>query len=1600
MAVSLKYEDVAPEQVPGAISQFESLEGLDAASYDRRQEVSDAFGAPPSIAFEPPPRPTPEPTPTRLAPPRPSSTTAAPRRPAPEQVRPFQAVALKQEYAPREPATLERQHAGKGYDILGGFRELVRGFKRLPKAVAAGIASALQGYEGASVVEEDFGDFLISQSGKESEKAIEDAVRRYGKAKWLPGIDMTDVVSLPDSLAASLTSAGAGILTGLGVAAAAAPTGPAAPVAGWVAGTTAAGTAAYQMTGYEVMKEYLTVKNEESKQKFGRGVTLDEEKALKKDFAATAKKIGLWEAIPEAAGQALGLGIIFNKLVKVAGKPAAARIIAKLAAFYGEEEITEMVTYIGTKNERIAAGLDDDTPAEWTDPGAYIEAFKETMPQTFLLSTIMGGAASGSHAIHKNRNAKKDAVIIKDAVAEKGYEVMPTADLEQMLVNVQKTAKLRPSDRQLQSAVKEMEDHLKARTGPQPAVAIEPVTGEVTPEVTGEVEVVPEEVPAEVRAQLEVAPVEEPVAPPAPLVEQEVPIEEVPDAVKAQKVQEAAERREPTLAPTDRINGITREIAGKMIAAGDVKVLDHIREGVELHGARAIEHVIQNQIITALGQIPKAERAAAKGRIRKLQPEIDRLLRPVKEPITKEVPVAPKPVEPQVKVVSKPTTKIPAKPKDELETLLQDTQAAVVKATEKTVVDEAVVPAEEPLPPPKVKAPTLEELEIGLQEVIDRVTAKVPKTTKTKLQREIDKQLGVTRDTTLKSVVEAAALKDQIRMLNREAKKAERRGRNIEALKNYFIIQNKLHLAKEKRALAVQFNAAIKKLTKPVSGTVDIHYQEAITLLTEGIDLRRRSKKTLKTRERQRAFLETGDPKAIAAFPKKLRTLLEKKPLNDMTIEEMEQIVKEREHLEKLGTTKRQLRTIGRVRDFRRTLKAMRKELAVAKPLTPPTDEPRTKAVRKAEAPGALSKLIGTTKTYILRPTRLLRNMVGSKKDSVFEDVFYDRYNAAVNETMRKEDGRKEAMTKTMADLGLTMRDLGKTRQIGGKEFTIDEMIDIYMGDQNTRKKLAIVYGNKIPTKMIEEIKNNLVPAEKKLGDAIIRDYADNYTRLREAKIDVDGKDLGYEANYSPITRILGITNKNFSEEMAEDLLFRKDIQRAFLNKGFSIPRKDVPKAFQKELRLGAMETWLGMTHKQERFINQGSVLKDMNRLINSKTLAGTIEKTHGKEYVDALRHYVNTITQPGYYESSKGLAKVSRFLRGNAALAYLSWNVLTMGKQLPSVLLYLGHASPGQLMTGMGHMIQNPKEAIAFVNERSPQLKNRSIERELEELKVADKTAYEKLRKKFGEHGMKGIYAIDRVAITIGWRAVYEQNVTDGKSEAEAIQAADKATFETQPQAHPKDLARLYTSNEVLNLFTQFSNQLSNIANIMVEDIPGAVRREGVMSAEVWHRTLGLGMASLVIYAMTNKDLPDELEEIPEYGKNAAIDQALNATPLFGRYLMSGRRGWSSDIPVLEGAKGLGAVFLKDPTKKESKSTKALIKSRAKKLFEALAPVAGIAFIGPKRAYEAVRDLDPRKLLGKKPSAIVKAEKERARKKSTRRKSIRQVRKAAGRRP
>ena len=148
--------------------------------------------------------------------------------------------------------------------------------------------------------------------------------------------------------------------------------------------------------------------------------------------------------------------------------------------------------------------------------------------------------------------------------------------------------------------------------------------------------------------------------------------------------------------------------------------------------------------------------------------------------------------------------------------------------------------------------------------------------------------------------------------------------------------------------------------------------------------------------------------------------------------------------------------------------------------------------------------------------------------------------------------------------------------------------------------------------------------------------------------------------------------------------------------------------------------------------------------------------------------------------------------LRKNYALAALSFNLLTILKQIPSLTLFLAKVGPLKLMAAAGQVMTQPKKYLDFVDEKDPQMMARSMNRAMEELKSYKPGASGMVRK-IAEMGMKPIAWVDKLVTTMGWMAVYNDRVSQGFSEEDAAYAAQRSILETQPAGRSKDLAEMY---------------------------------------------------------------------------------------------------------------------------------------------------------------------------------------------------------------
>lgn len=803
-----------------------------------------------------------------------------------------------------------------------------------------------------------------------------------------------------------------------------------------------------------------------------------------------------------------------------------------------------------------------------------------------------------------------------------------------------------------------------------------------------------------------------------------------------------------------------------------------------------------------------------------------------------------------------------------------------------------------------------------------------------------------------KLITEARALKAAMKKAAQAARKAYREGKaeGIAKVKAYYYdIRQREQVRKQFKK---RITKAVKIIKKDVPKSVDFKYREAIENLQVGIDPQFRIKKTLRERERTREFL-ARKPEALEDMPIKLLKKLQKKTMGEYTIEEVEQIAEEIERLTKQGKLKRKLRLAQRERKLSKTTQKITDTISKGEKIDFES-EPVTYETTKE---GLIKTAFEKIKAWTWRPSRIFDMLDGGK--AIFSGkahrIFIDQVNKAINAKLRMVDKRKDAGKARMKELGITPRDLAQIRTIGDVRYMVDEMIGIYCANKNRLAKLALMYGNNLTEDTIDNVIAHLTENEKVWGNFIISEYETRYDVLREKVIEVENRDMGYEENYTPIRRT-EIDYSTHTEEIIDAILQREHLRRAYAEHGFTIRRKDVPAEYQKPIRLNVTSIWASQIAKQEQYIHLAEIVRDLHKIAGDREFRMAVEQQFGREFNKIIKNYIDRVANPNIYKSYNTLENLSRRLRQNAVVAYLSYNLVTMGKQVPSVFLYLQDAGPTHLISSAMEFVVNPLKMVDMVREKDPQVKHRAIERELEEMKNRNPEMYNSILAKFGKAGMEGIYLFDAVARTIGWNAVYQKALKSNKSEAEAVRLAQNSTLRTQPAAAAKDVAQLYATNEFANWFTMFTNQLNQIYNIATYDMSGYLKNRDYQKFAL--AATGMSITAMTIWIITHRRLPEDKEDWVDI----ASEQSINAVPLVGKALMAGKRGWGgTEIPAFELPKATGRAL---SAVAEGKFDENDIKAIA----EGIAVAKGIPYIGPKRVIKVAETGEIKELIGGEP--------------------------------
>ncbi len=749
-----------------------------------------------------------------------------------------------------------------------------------------------------------------------------------------------------------------------------------------------------------------------------------------------------------------------------------------------------------------------------------------------------------------------------------------------------------------------------------------------------------------------------------------------------------------------------------------------------------------------------------------------------------------------------------------------------------------------------------------------------------------------------------------------------------------------------RKQIQLRKNLANKIKAEP-SKNLDPFYAKAINEIQSAIDFKATEQK-VKGKKATKVEAKTGlrkhleeNPDKINEIPEDILESLEKRDIESLSMAQLQQIFDEIKRLSKLGRLKSKL--------MRKQAKAKTAQMVKT------ANDSVESAVKK--------KRIGAERALFLRPLRLLDMLDGFKK---FAGSLVTMFDTAIQDATESElthvDHRQQRGKAKLKELGLSLYHFARRKKVGDITLTVDDMCGIYAGWMNEQSRLALEHGG-IPMEsgksllITEDIFNQVTEAltneEKKWAEFIIEEYADNWDRIRNAVIEAENRDIGRVINYTKMRRI-GVDKSNKDNilggfDYSDESDYR--VGTVQVHDKFTKERQAIPPEYQLPIDTSLTRVWEGEVRKQEHYIAMAKLLKDLNAVVNDKTFADTVKEKFGNPIYKSLQNYLRRTANPDYYKNFDDIENISKALRKNTAIAFLSYNLLTIAKQAPSLAFYAVNSSFSDLLMSAIQVVVHPKKTFEAIESHNRQISHAQIVREMEELKHTNKTAWSFIVRKVGTAGLRGIYEVDRAVRVIGENAVINYQLRKGLSLGEATKKARQTSLRTQPAAASKDIAQLYANNEVLNWFTMFTNQLNQIYNVATHDIPAAFYNR--QFAEVARSTIALGIVAAWIWSLQNKELPDDRDDILE----ALTDQSLAALPIIGSAALSGKRGWDAPTPSVIGtvAKTSGAVF--------SGEMDRIMPA----LFESVAIGTGTPFIGLKRIYETVEEEDLWELIGGK---------------------------------
>ena len=674
------------------------------------------------------------------------------------------------------------------------------------------------------------------------------------------------------------------------------------------------------------------------------------------------------------------------------------------------------------------------------------------------------------------------------------------------------------------------------------------------------------------------------------------------------------------------------------------------------------------------------------------------------------------------------------------------------------------------------------------------------------------------------------------------------------------------------RAKAKEYHEKlIRRIMRDPAASVDVEQA------TQILEMQARYEVTISPRVRQAREMLRGlldietDPERRAAFEAEVNL----RSLKDMSIDELETLDGEIEALRKEGRAKRMQFEIQQKIEIAELVTQVSVEVNDAEV----PEDVANRGTRDTE--GKRRRPVRSRYDQTLHMNRLA-DMLGPTSVELLDTLVNDQ----TDDKLRKVDGRMDRWNAAMEKLKIRASELTDPFRPG---ITFQEAVGVWIADQNADSAMAIRYGNNISEQTIADINRNLPAKWKDYGEALLDLFSDDdFGRMQEVYVRATNSRMVRVDRYFPMRRA-DIVPKSASEDVLNDLAGRSSGLRGRPNRGFTHRRQNISEEHQTPIRVDSTNIALQGIEAQEHYTEFNDLIRKLDRVYRNKDVRESITQKYGSELVDVIDRYINNIANPGGMVAMTSMDRTLRQLRANFQVSALVGNIVSVGVNAPGVLLYLPWSGPLRIVGAIGKAMRNPAEFVRFVDDRAPQVKHRTIDPLVTQLKNLSQIeapstpagrAWKASVLQMGQLGLAPLQLMDKLTVYIGWRAAYDYAIdVKDMSEADAIKYARDATNSTQPSGDPKDLPDIYNS-EAARWFLMFQAPLNQIWNMLTYDMTtGRGTKMNKIAAATW-TLASLVMTGFVINMVREKRfLPEDLEEFAL----VATSQFVESIPFVG---------------------------------------------------------------------------------------------------------------------